>query len=122
MVHQDVNERPAASTLVHHPCICPDANKSKAQLRKELNQEKFKNEMLQRKVRKYEQQISKIGTDSPLAISHHHPSICDTPNNTHQRTPLHNPSTSLLTSQLANSNSKCVNSKFTRSLSSSTIL
>jgi hypothetical protein len=49
--------RPSATTLIHHPCICPDASKNKAQLLKELNQEKFKNEMLQRKVREYEQKI-----------------------------------------------------------------
>lgn len=60
MVDEDPANRPSASTLVHHPCICPDANKTKAQLRKELNQEKFKNEMLQRKVQKYEQQMNKL--------------------------------------------------------------
>jgi len=65
MVDEDPTQRPSASTLVHHPCICPDSTKSKAQLRKELNQEKFKNEMLQRKVKKYEEQIHKL--DSPLA-------------------------------------------------------
>ena len=64
MIQENPMHRPSASTLVHHPCICPDATKSKAQLRKELNQEKFKNEMLQRKVKKYEQQINKI--DSPI--------------------------------------------------------
>ena len=64
MIHEEPSQRPSASTLVHHPCICPDSTKSKAQLRKELNQEKFKNEMLQRKVKKYEEQIHKL--DSPL--------------------------------------------------------
>ena len=65
MVHEDPSQRPSASTLVHHPCICPDSTKTRAQLRKELNQEKFKNEMLQRKVKKYEEHIHKL--DSPLA-------------------------------------------------------
>lgn len=65
MVAEDPSLRPSASTLVHHPCICPDSTKSKAQLRKELNQEKFKNEMLQRKVKRYEEQIHKL--DSPLS-------------------------------------------------------
>ena len=55
--------RPSASTLSHHPCICPDSGKNKSQLMKELNQEKFKNEVLQKKVRQYEEQI-KVG--SPL--------------------------------------------------------
>jgi hypothetical protein len=64
MVNENPVQRPSAGTLLHHPCICPDANKSKAQLRKELNREKFKNEMLQRQVKRYEEQISKL--DSPL--------------------------------------------------------
>jgi hypothetical protein len=63
MVHENPVQRPSASTLLHHPCLCPDANKSKAQLRKELNREKFKNELLQRQVKCYQEQISKL--DSP---------------------------------------------------------
>ncbi len=64
----DVNPvvRPSASTLIHHPCIVPDASKSKSQLRKELNQEKFKNEMLKLKVQRYEQQLTNA-KDSPQA-------------------------------------------------------
>ena len=61
MVSENPISRPSASTLIHHPCIVPDASKSKSQLRKELNQEKFKNEMLKRKVKKYEQQLSNSG-------------------------------------------------------------
>lgn len=74
MVHENPALRPSASTLVHHPCICPDSIKSKAQLRKELRnrnkeleQEKLKNERLQRKVQIYEEQIHKL--DSPLSGS-----------------------------------------------------
>ena len=63
MVNENPVQRPSATTLLHHPSLCPDANKSKAQLRKELNREKFKNEMLQRQVKLYEEQISKL--DSP---------------------------------------------------------
>lgn len=62
MIDENPVDRPSASTLIHHPCIVPDASKSKSQLRKELNQEKFKNEMLKLKVRRYEEQLSK---DSP---------------------------------------------------------
>ena len=58
MIDEEPSLRPSASTLVNHPCICPDAHKSKAQLRKELNQEKFKVQMLQRKVEKYREQMS----------------------------------------------------------------
>lgn len=103
MVDEDPANRPSASTLVHHPCICPDANKTKAQLRKELNQEKFKNEMLQRKVQKYEQQINKLS---------------DTPRIQCESSELKNES-----KQTANNRNQCTslnhNSKFTRSLSSS---
>lgn len=60
MVEENPVNRPSASTLIHHPCIVPDASKSKSQLRKELNQEKFKNEMLKRKVKIYEQQLSGV--------------------------------------------------------------
>lgn len=60
MVSESPVSRPSASSIIHHPCIVPDASKSKSQLRKELNQEKFKNEMLKRKVKKYEQQLTKI--------------------------------------------------------------
>jgi hypothetical protein len=67
MVNENPMSRPSASSLVHHPCIVPDAGKSKSQLRKELNQEKFKNEMLKQKVKKYEQQLTK--NDSPMPNS-----------------------------------------------------
>ena len=60
MVHQDPAQRPSASTLVHHPFIYPDSAKSKAQLRKELNKQKFKNEILMQKVKKYQEQIQNI--------------------------------------------------------------
>ena len=46
MIQENPIQRPSANTLIHHPCICPDATKTKAQLRKELNQEKFKNEIV----------------------------------------------------------------------------
>jgi uncharacterized protein YktB (UPF0637 family) len=94
MIHENPVQRPSANTLIHHPCICPDATKSKAQLRKELNQEKFKNEMLQRKVKKYEEQINQI--DSPTA--------------------------SKLNTNKSEDASKHASSKFVRSYSSSTIL
>jgi hypothetical protein len=53
MINQKPLLRPSGTTLIHHPCICPDASKNKAQLLKELNQEKFKNELLQRLVTYY---------------------------------------------------------------------
>lgn len=119
MIDEEPTTRPTASTLVHHPCICPDANKTKAQLRKELNQEKFKNEMLQRKVQKYEQQINKL-TDSPLACA----STSSRPTNPPivNDTPLGELTKTSNNATLSNKN-QCTslnhNSKFTRSLSSS---
>ncbi|KAH9369336.1 hypothetical protein HPB48_018343 [Haemaphysalis longicornis] len=41
-------KRPSASSLLHHPVLVPNASKSRAQLRKELNAERFKNELLSR--------------------------------------------------------------------------
>ena len=99
MIHENPVQRPSANTLVHHPCICPDATKSKAQLRKELNQEKFKNEMLQRKVKKYEEQMNQI--ESPVAN-------LSKLNNKNENNP--------------NDANKNLPSKFVRSYSSSTIL
>lgn len=50
MVHPDPLQRPSASAIAQHPVLCPQAKKSKAQLRKELNEERFKNQMLSRKL------------------------------------------------------------------------
>ena len=107
MVNQNPALRPSASTLVHHPCICPDANKSKAQLRKELNQEKFKNEMLQRKVRKYEE---KMNNNNSRLIG--------------ELSGISNflPSNEKMTTSVASNENKPQTSKFVRSFSSSVIL
>ncbi|XP_039254868.2 wee1-like protein kinase 1-A [Styela clava] len=50
MVHPIVAHRPTAASLTQHPLLCPGSSKSKDQLRKELNQEKFKNEILAREL------------------------------------------------------------------------
>ena len=122
MIQENPTQRPSANTLVHHPCICPDATKSKAQLRKELNQEKFKNEMLQRKVKKYEQQINKI--DSPvITTSTNRFSVASTLTNS-------NVNMSTISQHRENTRennndmipSKTYPNKFVRSFSSSTIL
>lgn len=62
MVSENAQQRPSAAALLQHPCVCPDAAKSKAQLRRELNAHKFKVEVLQRKVRHYEQQMQNACT------------------------------------------------------------
>ncbi|KAL9984171.1 hypothetical protein ACROYT_G006438 [Oculina patagonica] len=51
MVDPVPNNRPSATALKQHPVLCPLAAKSKAQLRKELNAEKFKNEVLSRELK-----------------------------------------------------------------------
>ncbi|KAJ9594961.1 hypothetical protein L9F63_013745 [Diploptera punctata] len=46
MIHQNPEMRPSATSLIQHRVICPFGNKTKAQLRRELNAEKLKNEIL----------------------------------------------------------------------------
>jgi wee1-like protein kinase len=46
MVHPDPRVRPSAVALAQHPVLSPFARKTRAQLRRELNEERFKNEML----------------------------------------------------------------------------
>lgn len=46
MVHENPIERPSAATICHQPVLCPQGKKSRAQLRKELNEERFKNQLL----------------------------------------------------------------------------
>ncbi|XP_061176533.1 wee1-like protein kinase 1-A [Saccostrea echinata] len=50
MVHPDPSCRPSAMAITHHPALCPQAKRSRAQLRKELNEERLKNEELSRKL------------------------------------------------------------------------
>ncbi len=88
MIHENPEMRPSTSTLSHHPWICPESAKSKAQLTRELKHEKFEkekiiqreqrekaekemlkreNELLHRKVNMYEQQMSSCNwLNSPL--------------------------------------------------------
>lgn len=46
MVDPDPSNRPTAVGLTQNPVLCPQARKSKAQLRRELNAERFKNQLL----------------------------------------------------------------------------
>ena len=48
MVHLNPCQRPSASTLVQHKTLSPFGRKTKAQLCRELNEEKLKNELLAR--------------------------------------------------------------------------
>lgn len=48
MVHPDALQRPSAGALVQHKTLSPFGRKTKAQLCRELNEEKLKNELLAR--------------------------------------------------------------------------
>lgn len=51
MVQTDPAARPTASQLVHHPTLCPPTGMSRAQLRRELNAERLKNDILSRQLK-----------------------------------------------------------------------
>ncbi|CAH1798903.1 unnamed protein product [Owenia fusiformis] len=51
MIHPDPRVRPSGSAITQHPVLYPFARKSRAQLRRELNEEKFKNELLARQLK-----------------------------------------------------------------------
>lgn len=51
MVHADPAARPTAAQLVHHPTLCPPTSMSRTELRRELNAERLKNEILSRQLK-----------------------------------------------------------------------
>lgn len=51
MVQTDPVSRPSAAQLVHHPTLCPPIIMSRAQLRRELNAERLKNDILSRQLK-----------------------------------------------------------------------
>lgn len=50
MIHSNPEMRPSAIALIQHRVLCPLGNKTKAQLRRELNAEKVKNEILSKQL------------------------------------------------------------------------
>ncbi|KAH6944818.1 hypothetical protein HPB50_005363 [Hyalomma asiaticum] len=74
MIQKVPTQRPSASSLLHHPVLVPNATKSRAQLRKELNAERFKNELLSRKLEEASQclQSMLIVHSSSTQTSHTH--------------------------------------------------
>ncbi|XP_014609345.1 PREDICTED: wee1-like protein kinase [Polistes canadensis] len=50
MIHPNPEMRPSAISLIQHRVLCPYGNKTKAQLRRELNAEKLKNEILSKQL------------------------------------------------------------------------
>ena len=50
MVHKSAEKRPTAKMLLNHPFLIPEGFKTKAQLQKELDVEKFRNVVLSQKL------------------------------------------------------------------------
>lgn len=50
MIDPNPELRPTAIQIIQHRVLCPFGNKSKAQLRRELNAEKLKNEILSKQL------------------------------------------------------------------------
>lgn len=50
MIHSNAEMRPSAMSLMQHRVLCPIGKKTKAQLRRELNAEKLKNEILSKRL------------------------------------------------------------------------
>ncbi|KAL3882485.1 hypothetical protein ACJMK2_028822 [Sinanodonta woodiana] len=50
MVQKNPQDRPSALSLLQCPVLCPQGRKTRAQLRKELNEERFKNQLLSQKL------------------------------------------------------------------------
>ncbi|XP_046326181.1 wee1-like protein kinase 1-B [Haliotis cracherodii] len=65
MVCPDPRDRPSAQSLTVHPLLCPQIQMTKAQLRKELNEERFKNQLLSMKLIEATQFMTQV---SPLAV------------------------------------------------------
>lgn len=61
MTHPDPRDRPTAAQLVQQLSFCHPVNKSHAQLRRELNAEKLKNEILSRQLQEAAKCLQSIG-------------------------------------------------------------
>ena len=66
MISRDPEQRPTATQLRHHKVLAPNGIKTKAQLRRELNAEKLKNEFLSNQL---EEANRIIKTVSPVLSS-----------------------------------------------------
>lgn len=50
MIHPNLLQRPTVQQVIQHRVLCPFGNKTKAQLRRELNAERLKNELLSKQL------------------------------------------------------------------------
>jgi len=63
MIHPNPEMRPSAISLIQHRVLCPFGNKSKAQLRRELDAEKLKNEILSKQLENAEKCFKSLPTN-----------------------------------------------------------
>jgi wee1-like protein kinase len=63
MIHPNPEMRPTAVSLIQHRVLCPFGNKSKVQLRRELNAEKLKNEILAKQLENAEKCFKSLPTN-----------------------------------------------------------
>lgn len=64
MIHPNPTMRPTASQILYHPALCPVGKKTRAQLHRELNAEKLKNEILSKQLKEAAICIKSIAPDS----------------------------------------------------------
>ncbi|XP_014662657.1 PREDICTED: wee1-like protein kinase 1-A isoform X2 [Priapulus caudatus] len=70
MIQPNATSRPSATMLCHDPVLCPNSEKSKAQLSKELNAERFKNQLLARQL-KIQEELFNNGLPRSLPGNRH---------------------------------------------------
>ncbi|KFM69507.1 Wee1-like protein kinase, partial [Stegodyphus mimosarum] len=63
MIHPDPEMRPSSAALVQNETLVPYACKTKEQLNKELNAEKFKNQLLSRELERASESLKKESKD-----------------------------------------------------------
>ncbi|XP_012270915.1 wee1-like protein kinase [Orussus abietinus] len=63
MIHPNPEMRPSAISLIQHRVLCPFGNKTKAQLKRELNAEKLKNEILSKQLQEAAKCLKTIAPD-----------------------------------------------------------
>ncbi|KAG8225806.1 hypothetical protein J437_LFUL005613 [Ladona fulva] len=107
MIHPDPDARPTAAQLLTHRLLCPTGNKTKAQLRRELNAERLKNEILWRQLQEAAKCIKSL---SPNVIIQEGSQA-----NTPSPSTCIPPSTSSLSSSFQGKSSRVIGKKVNRS-------
>lgn len=63
------SDRPSAEEIIQHRALCPFENKSKAQLRRELNAERLKNEFLSRRLQEAAQCLQSMAPNIKMKVN-----------------------------------------------------